>query len=93
MKFIKKVSKRLTQATIGVIFRAMTKEAEITPEGYKEIEKLGDDAKRRRDETIRRLRKEDPDYWTFERLAQTWNTRKQNIDYIINGDPRKKKKD
>jgi len=62
----------------------------MTPELYQEINEVAEKADQARNEQIRKMRESDPKYWTFERLAKHWNTKKQNIDYIINGDPRKR---
>lgn len=82
-------SNRLT-AIINRVILSFMNTKNITPEGYEEIKSKEEEARQARDQKIREMRASDPDYWTFERLAKHWKTKKQNIDYIINGDPRKR---
>lgn len=90
MRIIKSVSNCLTAAFLRGILNFMNTKT-MTPEIWDEFDKKMDEVRQARDNKIRELRKQDPVYWTYERLAKEWNMSKQNVDYIINGNPRKKK--
>ena len=91
MNILQIMSNGLTTLFIrGILYFMNTKT--ITPEIWEDFSEKMELARQARDDKIRDMRKKDPAYWTYERLAKEWKMSKQNIDYILNGDPRPKKR-
>jgi hypothetical protein len=90
-QYIRKFSPKLNHHLIVLsVAPESVQSIDFTPEAFKKIDDEYKEARQRRNFTIRQMRENDPEYWTFERLAGHWGMSKQAVQYIYAQDNEKK---